>query len=170
MSAEKVFRLDGSPALVSERTLRALAETDEMPVSLRACVHEFGYPIVHACVAAGVNRPALIRQLVHEIWMGARQPQQRQGNGKSGVRSKVADHLDWLLIQAGSGISAATLLRMLWSHGMTIVPREPTNQGVTASLDAVKTMGAVSRTEKHRGRLRAAIAATARHLWPQVFE
>jgi MinD-like ATPase involved in chromosome partitioning or flagellar assembly len=134
----------------AQRKEEALAVTDEMPAELRACVHEFGLPIVTACVNAGVSKPAVIRQLVAEIWDGARQTTQQRRRGPISV-------LDWVLIQAGAQISAATLLRVLRSHSMVIIPLEPTTLMVEASMDAVNHMGVVSKSRKHRNRLRAAI-------------
>jgi hypothetical protein len=67
-------------------------------------------------------------------------------------------------------LSAKGLLRILWLHNMIIVPRDPTPAMVEASLDAVKTMGVVTREQKHRGRLSAALQAGAKRLWPHLFE
>jgi hypothetical protein len=152
---------DGLPDRLPARTLRGLSETDAMSPDLRQCVHEFGYAIVHAMMECGVSNPGQIRQLVHEVWSGARQPGQRQ-------IQTVAGSLDWLLIQSGAAINAATLLRVLRSNGMVIVTLDPSDYAVQASMDAIKEMGVLSKPAKHRARLRAAIAATVKHLWPQL--
>ena len=147
---------------VPERTLRALAKVDVMPPHLRECVHEYGYAIVHAMVAQGVTKPESIHYLVKEVWEGARQPTQRTGKKKSGgrARSPVLDKLDWLLIQAGAGISAATLVRVLAGCDLFIVPSEPSPAMVEASMDATNHMGVVSKAQKHRNRLRSALKAS----------
>lgn len=153
-----------------DRTLRAVAATDDMPPELRACVHEYGFAIVQGMRQAGVTDPRRIRQLVHTVWMGARQPNQRVGGTVGRKHSPVLEHLDWLLLQAGAAIPARTLLRTLFQHNMVIVSREPADHMVAASMDATNHMGVVSKAEKHRRRLRAAITAGARRLWPHLFE
>jgi hypothetical protein len=151
-----------------ERSIRALDETDQMPAALRECVHEFGYAIVHACVQRGVVEPRHIRSLVREIWDGARQPAQRNRIGRK--YSPVLDSLDWILIQAGAGISATTLVRVLWDKGMVIVPNEPGHVMIEASLATVTGGNVIcTKPEKHRRRLRAALRAQAQRLWPQLF-
>lgn len=148
------------------RTLKALDRTDAMSPGLRACVHEFGGEIVHTLTSVGIDDPNQIRSIVHSIWMGARQPAQRNPIGRT--RSPVLDNLDWIMMQAGAGITAATLLRVLWQHSMVIVPREPSTIMVGASMDAVKHMGTVSKAQKHHGRLKAAIYAATRRMWPHL--
>lgn len=131
---------------------RSMETVDEMPPDLRACVHEYGLPIVRACLDAGVRQPNRIHQLVREIWEGAR-------NSMQG-RRPPGDMLDWLLIQAGASITAAQLGRVLHSQNLLIVPRFPTNVMVEASLATVANHGLIcSKREKHRLRLAAALAA-----------
>lgn len=148
------------------RTLKALDRSDAMPAELRACVHEFGWEIVSTLTAVGITDPNQIRAIVHSVWMGARQPAQRNPIGRT--RSPVLDNLDWIMMQAGAGITAATLLRVLWQHSMVIVPREPSTIMVGASMDAVKQMGTVTKAQKHHGRLKAAIYASTRRMWPHL--
>ena len=137
-----------------KHTLRSFEDFDRMPRGLRECVHEFGLPIVRACLQMKISEPRHIRQLVHDIWEGARQTTQRK-------ESVARGSLDWLLIQAGAGLSAATLLEFLARHNLAIVSTEPTAAMVYASMDAVNHMGVVSKSAKHRNRLRAAIKAGA---------
>lgn len=153
---------------VSARVMRSLEAVDKMPSELRACVHEFGYAIVNAFVIAGISNPATIRRLVFECWNGARQPRQRGGLNKS--HSPVLDQLDWILVQAKAEINAKALIRLLDQNSMVIVPKEPSPAMVRASMDAVHHMGVVSKSVKHTNRLRAAIRAGARSLWPHLFE
>lgn len=150
---------------ISEKSYRGLDATDSMSPELRQCVHEFGYSIVASFIQAGITKVPQIRNLVHTCWMGARQPGQRHS---SKGKSPVSEHLDWVMMQAGAGITAAALLRILDLHNMAIVPKEPSTVMVTASMDAVKFMGTVDKPTKHRNRLRAAIEASSRRLWPQI--
>lgn len=149
-----------------QKTLRALSEVDMMPGPLRQCVHEFGYPIVKACLFAGVKEPAAIRELVHQIWAGARHQNQKV----TGLGTKTVNYLDWVLVQAGASINAERLLRLLWMKGLALVPREPTTAMIDASVAAIKDMGPLLRTKKHHLRLRAAISASTKHMWPHLLE
>lgn len=152
-----------------QRALRALDDTDQMSAELRACVHEFGYAIVRAFISQGIDDPKKIRVLVREIWDGARQPAQRNRIGRK--HSPVLDSLDWVLIQAGAQISAHALLKYLWSKGFAVIPWEPSTVAIEASLATVSGGNVVcTKYEKHRRRLRAAIHAQAKRLWPHLFD
>jgi hypothetical protein len=136
-------------ASLSGRAARALEKTDEMPADLRGCVHEFGYAIVNACLIAG------------------RQPGQRGvGNGLT----RVASVVDWMLANSGSSLSAKGFTRELLMNSMVIIPREPTSTGVEASIQAIRGMGLLTKTEKHTIRLRDAILASTKASWPHLFE
>lgn len=151
------------------RAVRALDETDNMSPAMRECVHEFGYAIVKSCMTAGITKPEIVRQLVKEIWHGARQPAQQNRIGRQ--HSPVVDSLDWVLIQAGAQITAKTLLRILWQNSMVILPREPGTVMIEASVGEVNDFTQrITKSEKHRRRLRAAIQAQARRLWPHLFQ
>lgn len=144
----------------SQKTIKSFERVDNMSPALRECVHEFGEPIVNACLQAGVRSPSNIRQLVRDIWEGARQPTQR--------RQRMGS-LDWILAQAGAEISAKTLVRILRDNHHYIVPLEPTNQMVDASMQTVAGFDMrVTKRKKHEMRLRAAIKAGVKHLWPDL--
>lgn len=144
--SDTAYQIDG-------RRLRALAEVDAMPSSLRECVHEFGLPIVRCCVKYGVSDPIHMRELVREIWDGAREGKQTNG---------VYGTVDWLLIKSG-GVSSATLMRVLADHGLTIVPLDPTREMLAASMAEVSGFNIkCTREEKHRLRLRAALVAASK--------
>lgn len=133
------------------RSALVLEAIDRLPADLRACVHEFGWAIVNAFLGQGIRSPRTIRFLVKEIWAGARQPTQRSGAYAT---------LDWLLVQAGANISAATLQRILGEYSLAIVPVSPTRKMLNASMAEVSGFNArVTKEEKHRRRLRAAIQA-----------
>lgn len=151
---------------ISAAARKGLLEVDQMPGPLRQCAHEFGFAIVHAFREAGISDPRMIRHLVNEVWNGGRQPHQRIGRN----HARVLEKLDWLLVQTGSQVTAARLVRLLWQNSMVIVPRDPTIAMVEASIAATGDMGLVSKTEKHRGRLRAAIRAAVRQFWPHLIE
>jgi len=154
---------------IIEKRARRLEEVDDMPPELRGCVHEFGYAIVHAFVTNGVTSPGRIRQLVHEVWAGARQPAQRQKSNPLGASTIAA--LDWFLIQNGCDVSATTLTRLLWHNGMALLPCNPTRAMIDASMNAVtREMPIISKEDKHVRRLRAAVTAAAIALWPHLSE
>lgn len=136
---------------LSERRVRSLTLTDVMSPEMRACVHEFGGAIVDACVQAKVTQPNRIRQLVLEIWAGARQD--GQVGGAEGT-------LDWVLMQAGANISAAKLERVLADFDLRIIPVTPTREMLDASMAEVSGFNErMTKSEKHRRRLVAAIKA-----------
>lgn len=168
MRAESEFEPDRLP----KRVVRALETVDMMPGDLRECVHEFGFAIVHACMEMGIKEPRHIRHLVSEIWRGARQPHQRRSlHASRGDRQPAAlKDLDWLLIQSGSTISAATLIRVLWSSHLVIVSMSPSEAAIDASLAELADHNErVTKREKHRRRLLAGFRAQAKKLWPHLF-
>lgn len=152
---------------MSKRSDKIFADIDAMSPVLRECVHEFGYAIVKACVSVGVTKPQTIRNLVREIWAGARQPGQRKIGRQV---TPVENTLDWLLIQSGADMSAAAFVRLLYDNSMVIVPVEPSQAMVTASMDAVKFMDRVTKEQKHRNRLRDAVRACTKSLWPHLLQ
>jgi hypothetical protein len=167
MTNERPFERELPPGFddyrLPDRALRALEETDGMPRELRECVHEFGYAIVRACLNAGVRDPARIRQLVAEIWRGAR----HQGGRRVGrPQSSALNLLDWVLLQAGAQITAAALIRLLDTNSLAVVVKEPTSAMVDASMSALDHVGFVSKRDKHKMRLRAGIAAAALTIFP----
>lgn len=142
------------------RSQRALDATDAMPPGLRECVHEYGYAIVYACRKAGVSKPSAIHELVREIWDGARQPRQK--------RERLGT-LDWLLLQSGAEVNAAGLIRMLANNNLVIINRQPTLAMIGASMKEVANFNLrVTKKEKHRRRLLAAIEAGAEEMLPQI--
>lgn len=138
---------------MSLRRLNAMERTDAMTKAQRELVHEFGLPIVSVCLKHGVERAAAIREIVREIWSGARQ---------EGQRCDARGTLDWLLMQSGSNVSAKTLCRILADNNLFIVSAEPSRAMLTASMAEVSGHNVrCTREEKHRRRLRAAIRAAA---------
>jgi hypothetical protein len=136
----------------SAKRSKSLEDTDALPPELRECVHEFGLPIVSACAKHGVKSKAAIRELVREIWDGARQ---------TGQSNSAYGTLDWLLIQHGANISAKTLYRVLAEHSLVITTVEPTRSMLAASMAEVSGFTVrCTREEKHRRRLRAALRAS----------
>lgn len=137
------------------KRVAALAITDAMPRELRECVHEFGLPIVTCCVKHGVSSPRKIRELVKEIWAGARQ---------TGQRNEARGVVDWLLAQSGSSLSFRTLSRLLAENHLVICTAEPNRQMLSASMGEVcKFNERMTKEEKHRRRLRAALQAAMKH-------
>jgi hypothetical protein len=147
---EKVFDENlGVGSALSVPRHRALETTDKLPPQLRSLVHEYGLPIITTCVKHGVTNPAKIRELVRDIWAGARQTQQ---NGSA------HETLDWLLMQAGANISAKKLRRFLADNNLVICSAEPTRPMLNASMAEVSGHNfRCTREEKHRLRLRAAL-------------
>lgn len=145
-----------SVASKRQRIENSYEQIEGMEPGLRACVHEYGFAIVNQCLMAGIRKPAMIHQLVREIWAGARQPRQKMP--KAGI-------LDWLLLQAGAEITAAELGRVLKNSNLAIVPLDPTREMIDASLATVSRFDLrVTKREKHRLRLKAELAAGANYI------
>lgn len=166
MTANEIVTDSKPSETINKHAQKGLDITDAMPGPLRECVHVYGFAVVHAFREAGIKEPRLIHHLVNEVREGGRQPNQRTGKNNSPVMQK----LDWLLVQRGAQITAAELIRTLWRNSMVIVPVSASNQMVQASIDATGNMGLVSKTEKHSGRLQAAIRAAVVQFWPHLLE
>lgn len=151
---------------VAQQVTDNLDDVDRLPRDHRLIVHEFGYAIYRALIAVGVREPRAMRFLVTEIWRGAR-GSMRSGKPRGFSGENNLAQLDWLLIQSGSNIPAATLLRVLRQYGLVVVPIEPSPQMVEASIETVRNHDMVlTKPRKHAMRLRAAIEAGANHYWP----
>ena len=134
---------------LSAKRYRDLDMVDKMPPELRECVHDFGLPIVRVLVKHGIKKPAHVREIVKEIWNGPRQD--CQGGGAIGS-------VDFAL--ARGGITLPMLRRLLADNNMVIASCEPTRKMLNASMTAVSGYNVrVSKEEKHRMRLRAALRA-----------
>jgi hypothetical protein len=149
-----------SDTAVGAKTVRSFAVVDDMPADLRECVHDYGFAIVTACTQVGVRDPKRIRQLVREIWAGARQ---------GGQRSGTEGTLGWLLALNGGALSYRTLVRVLADNNLTITPLFPTRRMLAASLAAVSGFNVrCTREEKHRRRLHAALVAARDEMLAEV--
>lgn len=141
-------------SVISHKRQRALDETDQMPGPLRECVHEFGLPIVNVLVKFGIKDPRHIREVIREIWGGSRQESQ-----SSGARNTI----DFALSR--SLVSYAGLVRLLKDHHLAIVSIHPSRAMLDASMSTVSGYDLkVTKEEKHRRRLIAAIAAAAKEM------
>ena len=135
---------------ISVKRQRHLDEIDRMPSGVRECVHEYGYPIVKAITKYGITKPSHIRDIVREVWAGARQENQTSG---------AYNTIEWLLGQQVPTMK--TLRRVLADNDLAIVPCTPTKAMLEASMIAVNpSCGYLTKTEKHRRRLSAAVRAS----------
>ena len=145
------------------KSARDFEEMENMPAGIRSCVHEFGFEIVAACMKYGIDKPNQIRDLVREIWAGARQPLQ----SKIGRGNYALNKIDWILLQAGAGISAERLIRTLNFNGMIVVPMSVQAAMVEASMNALNGHGLVTKQQKHTIRLQAALRAGREAITPE---
>jgi hypothetical protein len=135
---------------------KALEETDRLPADLRECVHEYGLPIVAVLMKHGIKRGAHIREVVREVWAGARQTSQRRAPSST---------LDWYFAQTGIDLNTRTLLRLLEDQSLVIVPKNATIQMVEASMATVCNHDMIlTKKQKHKLRLDAALDAGSKHL------
>ncbi|MFG1413438.1 hypothetical protein V5G24_20210 [Xanthobacter sp. VTT E-85241] len=145
----------GDIPLQGARRERSWADMDSMTPEWRACVHEYGYAIVHSAREAGVKSPRALHQLVREIWDGARSYVDKK---------KPAGTLDWILIQSGAGVSVSALSRILANENLLIAPKFPTRAMINASLNELSDHSVrCTKFEKHQRRLAAALRACDGH-------
>lgn len=156
---------------LSGKVYRALDKTDAMTPEMRKVVHEIGYEPVSVMSCYGLS-PNAMRAVVHACWCAPRSPHQRQGfNLPAGTpkSSPVLQHLDTLLSRAGSELSGLMLLAFLDRHNMVIVPRDPSEPMIAASMATVSEhTESMTKHEKHRRRLKAALDTSVRRLWPWI--
>lgn len=147
---------------VDARTQRSLDRVDAMAGPLRACVHDFGLPIVEAFIHAGVTSPGAIRNIVGLCWSGAAAT---PSNGRRGI----AAHIDALLLREGGAPHADALAALLRHSACAILPITATAAMVKASMAETDRHGTLSRERKHMVRLNAALRAGAAEAWPRVW-
>jgi hypothetical protein len=137
---------------IAQKRIDALDAVDRMPSGLRQCVHDFGLPIVSVLTKFGIRDPRHVREIVREVWAGPRQMGQRGGTMAT---------VDFALSRGG--INLPMLRRMLAENNIVIVSCEPTREMLDASMAEVSGFNCrVTREEKHRRRLRAALRAAIR--------
>lgn len=149
---------------------RSLETIDNMSPEMRACVHELGWEAVAIMRQYRLN-PSAMRTICYACWAAPRSARQQPPSRKGSTRSSsVLGHLDTLLSRAGASISAVMLLAFLKRNGMVIVPYQASAPMVEASMATVTVYDpTVTKAEKHKRRLDAALMASARRLWPSVF-
>lgn len=136
---------------MSATILNTLANTDVMSNELRHCVHDFGYPVVKAFMKAGISDAGTIRALVYAVWRGPA----AAGQGKALWQS-----VDYAL--SNQILDHKGLARLLAQSQFAIVGFEPTKEMIAASMREVSGGNViVSKEEKHRRRLRAALKAAS---------
>lgn len=137
---------------------------DRLPANLRACVHDFGFSVVHAFVQAGVSNPRTIRHLVNAVFLGAREEGNRRPDRRPG--SGILSAIDDVLRANGCGAHARTLVSVLRTRGVTLLEMEPTHDMIAASCSALSDkINVVSYEHKHRLRLRAALKQSDQDRW-----
>jgi len=161
---------DGEPSRVPQSMVSAFDRVDTMPPQVRAVVHDYGYPMVAACLAAGVTKPGAIRSLIMNITMGARSTWMNRARGGEGKSSPAAENLTPFLATSGCQLEGRAIIAFLWQQGFAVVPRSPNSVMVEASVAETGKLGLVSKEDKHRFRLRAAVEAAAFRLWPFLNE
>lgn len=140
-------------------------EIDNLPPGLRDCVHEFGWSVVRAYMEHGISKPNVIRHLIHTAWNGPREPGNKRGHERGGG-NRAIQALDTYLLRADGVPHGRELVGLLRNSNIVLLPFEPTDKMVLASIDALSKRGTVTYENKHRIRLRAAMKAGVAEAWP----
>jgi hypothetical protein len=120
--------------LVAERRKNRMAVIDALPPDWRELVHEYGFTIVDALQCGGVKKARCAKHIICTI-LEERDPLRQDRNFSQGNRSPEVTVSD-------------------------LKPVEPTNAMIAASMSAIDGfIPTLSKREKHRIRLRAAIMA-----------
>jgi hypothetical protein len=143
--------------LLPNNALGTCETLDRLPPATRALVHEFGYSVVRAFDMAGVRDPKTIRVLIYAVWLGARELGNSVPHGDSPRFVKTLNSM-WHQFR-----NAEAMLSFLRTTSMVVVSREPTPAMVEASITETGKHGILSKEQKHRVRLRAAIKAAEKH-------
>jgi hypothetical protein len=114
-----------------EKIVARMSYIDGLPKDVRELVHEYGFTVVKAFLDQKITKASAIRHLIDTVRTGSIDP----GTGAGGVG-------------------------MVGGRAMCAVPIEPTPAMIAASMATVANHDMlVSKEEKHRLRLRAAIKA-----------
>lgn len=140
--------------LIPAGTTASCEAVDDLPPKVRALIHEFGFAVVQAFVNAGIHNPKVIRRLIYAVWLGPRELANVPSHHRNHIPTLAT--LD-LALTTGRIPNAAALVQYLRGISTTIVPWEPSGGMVRASIEETGRLGLVSKEEKHRARLRAAI-------------
>jgi hypothetical protein len=137
------------------RVGRRMARIDALSPEIRQLVHEEGLTVVGAFLDLGVTAPRHIRHLISTVRCGS-------NNGGMNPLQREAAH-------RSLGIDDEVVTK-LKRAGLAVVPLEPTPRMIDASIALVRDhTEAMTKPEKHRRRLQAAILAAARGRWPHLF-
>jgi hypothetical protein len=114
-----------------EKIVARMSYIDSLPKDIRELVHEHGFTVVKAFLDQKITKAAAIKHLIGTVKTGSIDP----GTGTGGVG-------------------------MVSGRAMCVIPIEPTPAMIAASMATVANHDVlVSKEEKHRLRLRAAIKA-----------
>lgn len=131
---------------------------DGVSTDARALVHEFGYSVVRAFDEAGIRNPKIIRNLIYAVWIGAREP----GNKPAAASPQVFRALNaaWPHLQNAEGMHGFLCGVLKY----TVAPILPSRAMINASMAEMGRHAVVSKEQKHRLRLQAALRAQAEYL------
>lgn len=138
---------------------------DRMPADVRRCVHDFGMAPVQALWLLGIRDARHIRHAINSVRLGAREPANRP-HRVNGHNEALID--DFLIQRCGQAF-ARELVAFLRANSQTVIPIEPTVDGIFASMHAVGAISGGVERSRHTRMLRDAIRATDVKIWgPRV--
>lgn len=147
---------------ISQKAREHLLVTDSTSPEWRALIHEFGFTLVNQFWKRGVKTPHIVRELIIECWIGAREGGALQSQSRGGVPGRFRT-LDWLMVQNGGQLNVATLNAILEKTGSMISPLTADVAMIDASVEAFQKLPRdTAEREEHRVCINAALACVAR--------
>lgn len=155
---------DGWDESAVKRSQNRMKEIDSLPEDLRHLVYEHGWSIIKAFIDSGIKKKNSINHIIYTVREGSFEIGKREGENliyKSIPLSEeiICRCLDFFKIPPIS----KQIIGHLIHKGQIIVPTEPSEKMIQASMDAVKPISEggrpLTKHQKHKIRLRAAMKA-----------
>lgn len=145
------------------KAIKRMKEVDELPKELRELVYEHGFTIIKTLLDCGVKKPSHIKHIIYTIMEGSYEI----GNRSEGTNRKNIPHAERYLSEFFMWFKlppvAKQALAFLIHKGRIIIPAEPSQKMIQASMDAVTPIAlggeVLTKEKKHKMRLRAALKA-----------
>ncbi len=148
------------PAALRDEAPGGCEWVDALPRELRGVVHDYGESPVRLLYRSGIRSAAQMRQIIVQIRVGSSENGNKRPKGTNRMEGLIDD-----LIGGMARPTTRELVAALRHLGLTVVPVEPTDDALLASMTAIDGMPPLTKEKKHRLRLRAALRAMDAGIW-----